>query len=368
MVRTKVLRQSRSVPDLSVRIPSLSELDATVASWPAPERRGSCDSDAGSIFSDLPCLSPSAVSRSAPPTPLDCHFTLSTRERNPVEAHEAAQIQDLGIHLEYTLSPRYPGRHDYQPRSIGFNDLSRHRLSRPRTPDRDTRRGPLSPVRSAVEKQSSRTKIPHCNKKYHWVDLDFITYAREDLARSWDEVTEMFRRNAARLAQIRGEAEDTIERTASGLQAVFYRENLVIPAIDDDGSLLFNERGEEYTMELKVREQRAKHLGLIDRHAERVVFMNYWFVRPEDMERAKELGMSHHSLEQAIRRPKRGDLRLTVFVLRPAARREKQRADRGVPKWDLETSLARLKGEYPSSVPTNQEPPSSDRPAVRSRL
>lgn len=305
---SKVIRPSRSAPELSVRIPSITELDATIASWPTPEvleRRGSCDSDVSSIFSDMPCLSPSTMSSRSSPvqtpsTPVDNHFTFSGKEKP--QTYEITPVQDLGIQIDYAFSPQYPRIYDYQHRSREYHDLHRHRLSRPRTPERDSRRGPLSPIRSAVDRKqqlqqqhdawSAEKKQGHCNKKYHWVHRDYILYFREDLSRSWDEVKALHRRDALRLVQLSGEPEDAIRRTTSGLQAVFYRENKAIPAIDDDGNLLFNEQGEEYVMEQKVREQGAKHLGLIDRHPERVVYMNYWFVRAEDMERAKELGES----------------------------------------------------------------------------
>ncbi|KAJ9137247.1 hypothetical protein NKR23_g9201 [Pleurostoma richardsiae] len=277
-------------------LPSISEMDATIASWRAsdvhqPQRRGSHESDASWL--STPALSPGASSD---------HPTPPETPRTPPSAHSSftfpsPRYQEPDF-FPFHIQRRSSSAADYHQEQefLGhlnektFDNCGSRQIVSPR-PLRPAGSDMLPAVTQHVRRRRRQTKAlgkPHFNKKYDAISTDLILYLAVDMELPWESIKGIYRNIYKELTGV----EDTVEksRETQGLQGVFYRLNNFVPAVDADGRLKFK-NGKEYTVSLKQREQLNSKLGLIDRYPERVYHMRhkYTYIQPADMARAAAL-------------------------------------------------------------------------------
>lgn len=160
-------------------------------------------------------------------------------------------------------------------------------------------RQPASIQRPGPQKRKKPQKQDteaHCNIKYQDEQQDFIIYLHDDLSMTWAQIKEAYNKQFTQGPQ----------REVGGLQSILYRLNEVCPVRTEDGLLKFgvevrdpktNEllsgKYNQHDNEVGPAFVRGKgKVSLIDRYAEQVVEGNWSWIRPQDMERARELGKS----------------------------------------------------------------------------
>jgi hypothetical protein len=120
------------------------------------------------------------------------------------------------------------------------------------------------------------------NQKYTVEEGDYIIYAWHDKKMKWTRIEQEF-------ADLFGHKP---KRTASGLQAWYYRMNSKIPVWDRDGWLIFD-RDEDIDprcIGIKCRESQDRPLGLAERYPERAI--QYSWVDAELKIKARDWGAS----------------------------------------------------------------------------
>ncbi|OAQ57953.1 hypothetical protein VFPPC_11844 [Pochonia chlamydosporia 170] len=140
---------------------------------------------------------------------------------------------------------------------------------------------------------------PHINQKYTTEEGDFIIYAWHDKNLKWKCIKEDF---AAMFGR-------TPERTVQGLQAWYYRMNQRIPAWDQDGWLIFDNKDdlEPKHISIKCRERHSQdkpmeQVGLGQRHPERA--LHYSWVDPE-LKRKSQNWAAKRAMQYRDRRERR---------------------------------------------------------------
>jgi len=78
------------------------------------------------------------------------------------------------------------------------------------------------PPHSLGKTQTSRS---HCNKPYTWEQTCWVRYYFEDLKKRWPEIEDLFSSTFKDLE---------IKRTKQGLQSTFYRQNKMLPSLDEE--------------------------------------------------------------------------------------------------------------------------------------
>lgn len=298
-----LLTVPRSLPYLQQwTIPSLKDLDATVASWRARDdrrpsnassitRRSSYQSDANwSEVVATPSLSSPGLS--------SAHLSPLMSPRTPRESRSPSFQASPNQSFDSSLSS---SEYSYYPQP-------QHTVKLPRLCQPRIHGSHIGPVSDGIKKRRAPKKTenePHFNQKYMIECRNFMLYQLIDIGKDWLEVVETYHSHASKLIKDQKKAEIESKRRIQGLQGCYYRLNNFVPALDKDGNLLFNDDGKEYTILLQVRQQKDELLGLIDRYPERVCYENYSWVSPEHMKRAEEL----------------------------TARRNQQRLARGLPPW-----------------------------------
>lgn len=116
------------------------------------------------------------------------------------------------------------------------------------------------------------------NRKYTREQVDFICYHHVDKKKPWDEVRDAY------TSHFTAEA----NRTMSGLQGSFYRQNLVIPVTDHNDDLIFDEDGTLQVKTFKVRDQSGCRIGLLNRYPDRAI--EYDWVDEQDKRRIWHIG------------------------------------------------------------------------------
>ncbi|KAG7137114.1 hypothetical protein HYQ45_005489 [Verticillium longisporum] len=162
---------------------------------------------------------------------------------------------------------------------------------------------PLSPMSSPHRIQKPKRNPPargtRCNVKYTIEQKDFIDYwriDRHDRETPWDDVNREYN------AQFKGPL-----RRNGGLQSAYYRENKKIPVTDAQGLLVFDEFGEVKTIELPVRDAKArliKSIGLLSTHPERAI--HYSWVSKEHKRKVWRIGHERQAqLDASMQRQRR---------------------------------------------------------------
>ncbi|KAI0202773.1 hypothetical protein F4808DRAFT_58374 [Astrocystis sublimbata] len=143
---------------------------------------------------------------------------------------------------------------------------------------------PLRQRRVAKRARTSAAKPPHNNLKYLVEELDFIRYQRVDCGLKWELVEAAFHEKFPT-------NEFPLPRNKDGLQGVNYRQNNVLPRIED-GELVFMDNGHVDVASVKTRFQTEnKHLyTLVYLYPDRA--MNYWWVSDAERYRARTLNVS----------------------------------------------------------------------------
>ncbi|KAM0654155.1 hypothetical protein ACHAO3_000884 [Verticillium nonalfalfae] len=145
-----------------------------------------------------------------------------------------------------------------------------------------------SPHRIQKPKRNPPARGTRCNVKYTIEQKDFIDYwriDRHDRETPWDDVNREYN------AQFKGPL-----RRNGGLQSAYYRENKKIPVTDAQGLLVFDEFDEVKTIELPVRDAKARLIKSIghERQAQLDASMQRQRRRAE-MEARLARGQEQHS-------------------------------------------------------------------------
>ncbi|EEY22735.1 hypothetical protein ACHAQF_006621 [Verticillium nonalfalfae] len=156
-----------------------------------------------------------------------------------------------------------------------------------------------SPHRIQKPKRNPPARGTRCNVKYTIEQKDFIDYwriDRHDRETPWDDVNREYN------AQFKGPL-----RRNGGLQSAYYRENKKIPVTDAQGLLVFDEFDEVKTIELPVRDAKArliKSIGLLSTHPERAI--HYSWVSKEHKRKVWRIGHERQAqLDASMQRQRR---------------------------------------------------------------
>jgi hypothetical protein len=148
----------------------------------------------------------------------------------------------------------------------------------------------------------------HCNIKYSDEQHHFLIYCHDDLNMTWDQIKDAFSQ------QFPGGP----TRDVAGVQSIHYRINAECPVRTEDNLLVFGEpevdgdgqkrvdangkapRFNQYdNMVFKALIRTTGKVSLIDRYAEQVVEYNWSWIKPADMQRARDLAAKRRPYRQA---------------------------------------------------------------------
>jgi hypothetical protein len=292
--------RSHSGPSHHQRLPSIATLEPTrpeehhsfyqsyFGPSPALSRRGSSDS-----LCSTPSLAGSNVSSYASSDGRHSPVAAPYQHYNKFFAAANESLVDNGV-----WSMLQPIDHKLISLAIRPGTSSKSKSSRTGSKSPSLRQ-PASIQRPAPQKRKKPQKQDaeaHCNIKYQDEQQSFIIYCRDDLDIPWARVKEAYNKQFPQGPR----------REVGGLQSIMYRMNEVCPVRTEDGLLKFgvevrdpktNEllsgTYNQHDNEVDRRLVRSKgKVSLIDRYAEQVVEANWSWIRPQDMERARELGKS----------------------------------------------------------------------------
>ncbi|KAK3375451.1 hypothetical protein B0H63DRAFT_279489 [Podospora didyma] len=94
-------------------------------------------------------------------------------------------------------------------------------------------------VKKKRKKPTRRNGVKQNNVAYTFEQLMFVRYHKEDLGMEWKAVTSLFRERWPAPAD-----KPHPERTLAGLESVFYRDNLRLPEMTDDGFMILDREGQ----------------------------------------------------------------------------------------------------------------------------
>ncbi|KAK8055445.1 hypothetical protein PG993_000672 [Apiospora rasikravindrae] len=96
----------------------------------------------------------------------------------------------------------------------------------------------------------------HCNKPYPWEQTCWIRYQFEDLKKPWTVVEELFDQTFQ---------DPNLERTRQGLQGSFYRQNKMLPHLDQESERYIGMPNGHIALEVvKKREQKHRREGFFN--------------------------------------------------------------------------------------------------------
>jgi hypothetical protein len=148
----------------------------------------------------------------------------------------------------------------------------------------------------------------HCNIKYSDEQHHFLIYCHDDLNMTWDQIKDAYSK------QFPGGP----KRDVAGVQSIHYRINAECPVRTEDNLLVFG--GQEVdgdghnktdahgkvpkfnqydNMVFKALIRTTGKVSLIDRYAEQVAEYNWPWIKPEDMQRARDLAAKRRPYRQA---------------------------------------------------------------------
>lgn len=110
---------------------------------------------------------------------------------------------------------------------------------------------PLPPHRGDGGRKQKN--LSHCNKPYPWEQTCWIRYQFEDLKKAWPIVEELFDQKFP---------DPDFDRTRQGLQGSFYRQNKMLPHLDEVTERYIGLSNGHVALEVvKKREQKKRREG-----------------------------------------------------------------------------------------------------------